>query len=463
MADMDDFEQLARRAGAELRVPPPSAAISGIEQGRRRHAQLLGTGAVLATIATIAIGLAVWPRSGALHVQSPSTTTATTPPTTEVAPTTVVNSSPTSAVQMAPSTTAASVPTSVSAVTSAVVTGPPGGPSVPVVWPDAPQQIVWTPTTVGPGPYNGFLRSDGYGLTSLNPTTPRIVWMSDDGTTWEQRDLPAGFEALDVSGSRDLLAVVGNVTSASGSAPAVAVSTQGAAWQVSKLDLGGRGDSLGEPVTRIGVSGTRITVVRRVALSADSDTFLRFTGDGGAPFTSQVDPKASALPEGIVVPPIGAYESVEYLGRRDAGDGYFAIRDGAAPSRVQAITRGTATILDDTIATRAFGGRTWLRNCCLNGEPSIGVGQAGLVALATDEPTEQIYTKPTPDLSRLAVAISSNGTDWHVESIGNLVTEQGVDVTQLFVLDGRIVIVVTDRYPQPGGTREAIVLVGQVT
>jgi hypothetical protein len=33
----------------------------------------------------------------------------------------------------------------------------------------------------------------------------------------------------------------------------------------------------------------------------------------------------------------------------------------------------------------------------------------------------------------------------------------------LFVLDGRIVIVVTDRDPQPEGTREAIVLVGQVT
>lgn len=213
------------------------------------------------------------------------------------------------------------------------------------------------------------------------------------------------------------------------------------------------------------MSGTSITVVRKVGLSAgsDTDTFLRFTGDGGAPFTGQVDPKASALPEGIVVPPIGAYESVEYLGRRDAGDGYFAINNGAAPGRVRAITRGTATILDDAIAASAFGGRTWLRNCCLNGEPSMGVGQAGLVALATGEPTEQIYTKPTPDLSKLAVAISSNGTDWHVESIGNLVTEQGVDVTQLFVLDGRIVIVVTDRDPQPGGTREAIVLVGQVT
>lgn len=310
---------------------------------------------------------------------------------------------------------------------------------------------------VGPGPYDGFLRSDGYGLTSLNPTTPRVVWMSNDGTTWEQRDLPAGFEAFDVSRSRDLIAVAGTVTSASGSVPAVAVSTQGAAWQVSKLDLGGRGPSLGEPVTRIGVSGTRITVVRKVGLSAgsDTDTFLRFTSDGGAPFTSEVDPLASVLPDGMVVPPLAQYESVEYLGRRDAGDGYFAINDRAAPGRVRAVTRGTTTILDDTIAARAFGGRMWQRNCCLNSEPSIGVGQAGLVALAVSE-------SPL-DLSKLAVAISSNGADWHVESIGNLVTEQGLDVTKLFVLDGRIGIVVTDRYPQPEDTLEAIVLVGQVT
>ncbi len=411
----------------------------------------------------IAIAVAVWPKSATLQVQSPRTTTTTIPPTTEAAPTTVASTPVTSVDNIVPSTVVPSVSTSTSAATSTAVTSPPAEPTVPVVWPDAPQKVVWTRTTVAPGPYNGFLRSDGYGLTSLNPTTPHVVWLSNDGTTWQQRDLPAGFEALDVSRSSDLIAVAGTVTSASGNVLAVAVSTQGAAWRVFNLDLGGRGPSLGEPVTAIRVSGTRITVVRRVGLSADSDTFLHFTGDGGAPFTSKVDPGASVLPDGMVVPSVGTYESVEYLGRRDASDGYFAINNGSAPSAVRAITRGTVTILDDTIAARAFGGRPWLRNCCLNAEPSIGVGQAGLVALATGAPTEQIYAQGTPDFSKLAVAISSNGTDWHVEAIGNLVTEQGLDVTKLFVLDGRIVIVVTDRWPQPEGTREAIVLVGQVT
>jgi hypothetical protein len=453
MSDKDEFEQIARRAGAELRVPPPSAAISRIEQGRHRHTVLAGVGAALATIAMVAIAVAVWPRSGTRHVQSPPTTAATSPPTTEVAPTTVVSSSPTSGVRTAPSTIAPSVSTSASAVTSTVVTGPPA-PSVPVVWPDAPQKIVWERTTVGPGPYNGFLRSDGYGLTSLNPTTPRVVWLSTDGTTWEQRDLPAGFEALDSSRSSKLIAIAGTVMSAGGSVPAVAVSTQGGAWQVSKLDLGGRGPSSGEPTTRIGVDGTRITIALKVGLSADTDTFLRFTGDGGAPFRSKLDPNASVLTDGLVVPPLGQYESLEYLGRRDASDGYFAISDGAAPSSVRAITRGTATILDDTIAARAFGGRSWQRNAANNNEPSIGVGQAGLVALATNEPL---------DLSNLAVAISSNDTDWHVEPIGNLAIERGLDVRHLFVLNGRIIIVITDRYAQPEDTRDAIVLVGQVT
>jgi hypothetical protein len=492
---MDEFEQRARRAGAELRVSPPDAAISRIEQGRRRHSQRVGVGAALATIAVFATGFALWPRPGKLSVQTPPTTAAPTS-TTNAATSTTAGLDP-----LPPSTLAP--PTSTSPATTTASTAPNAGSSIPSRGPGTPSRIVWSRTTVPPGPYNGTVRSDGYGLTSLNPTTPRIVWLSTDGTTWEQRDLPSGFNALNISRSRDLIAVAGTVTSATGRVPAVAVSTHQAAWQVSTLDLGGRAPSQQAAAMQIGVSGTRIavTAVAGPSPGSSSDTPLLFFGEGGAPFKSQIDNRFSGkgarltvgsqylwwvisalgtdgLPESTIfgpADPIGVVDytdvnagwqplprvagEAEHIGGRDAGEEYFAISDRSAPSSVRSVIRGTTTILDDTIAGDAFGGRNWLRNCCLNAEPSVGVGPAGIVALAASEP---LGLTPTPDLSKLAIALSSDGTSWQLESIGSLLPERDLDVTKLFVLDARIIVVVTDRYPQPDGTRDAIVLVGQL-
>ena len=64
---------------------------------------------------------------------------------------------------------------------------------------------------------------------------------------------------------------------------------------------------------------------------------------------------------------------------------------------------------------------TWLRNCFLNAEPSIGVGHAGLVALAA---TEALGRLPGPTLSKLLVAVSGNGAEWAIEPIGQLLPEQ---------------------------------------
>ena len=102
---------------------------------------------------------------------------------------------------------------------------------------------------------------------------------------------------------------------------------------------------------------------------------------------------------------------------------------------------------------------TWLRNCFLNAEPSIGVGHAGLVALAA---TEALGRLPGPTLSKLLVAVSGNGAEWAIEPIGQLLPEQGLDVTQLIGLPTRFLVVVTERKPQPDGTHDAIVLVGEV-
>jgi hypothetical protein len=486
MSKDNEFEQLARRAGAELRVQPPQAGIGRVQHGQRRHNQRLGAGAALAIFAMIAFGFTVWPRQDTARVQAPLTAVESS---TTTAPT-----STTLAVQPLPTSTFVP-PTSSSPATTRTSPAPSVG---------RPATVVWSRATVRPGPYNGTVRSDGYGLTSLNPTTPGIVWISNDGTTWEQQDLPTGFDALNVSRSIELIAVAGTVRSAAGPVPAVAISTRGAAWQVSTLDLGGRAPSQRPTEMQIGVSGARIAVTATAGPSpgGSNDTPLLFTGDGGAPFKSQIDDRFSgrgarltvgsqylwwvvstlradgqlesttfgpADPTGVVdytdvnagwQPGATVVGEAEHIGGRDAGEEYFAIRSGGAPDGVRSILQGATTILDDTIAARAFGGRSWLRNCCLNAEPSIGVGPAGLVALAISGPTG---LTPTPDLSKLAIALSTNGTDWQMESIGNLLPETDRDATKLFVLDTRIIVVVTERSPRPDGTSDAIVLVGQVT
>lgn len=154
---------------------------------------------------------------------------------------------------------------------------------------------------------------------------------------------------------------------------------------------------------------------------------------------------------------------VSHVGGRDAGEEYFAVSGVGSPSSVRAVFWSNMIVLDDEIAGRAFDGMRWLRTCCNNAEPAIGVGQGGVAALVTSETGEELGTTPTPDLAKLAVATSPNGADWTVEHVGQLLPERGLDVTQLLVLDTRILVVVTDRYPQPDGSNPAIVLVGQIS
>jgi hypothetical protein len=364
-----------------------------------------------------------------------------------------------------------------------------------------PLNVVWSRSTVPAGPYNGHVRSDGTGLTSINSSTPTVVWVSDDGIAWHKQALPDGFEATDASRSHDLLAVVGTVKRDNLRLPAVAVSPNSDTWVLTVLDLGGLGPAHNPTPSHLAVSGNRIIA----AISAgpepgsDADTQLVFIGDGGAPFSRQVNSRfKGAIPSvgsqfiwwslhesGKLGPgttifgpaaPIGNIDytsldvgwepfarlagDVTHLGGRGAGDEYFAIDDRASPRSVRSIVNRTTLVLDDAVAKQAFNGMTWLRNCCLNAEPSIGVGEAGLIALTT---TEALGRLPGPTLSKLSVAVSQNGTDWTIQPIGQLLPEQGLDVTQLIGLPTRFLVVVTEREPRPDGTHDAIVLVGQIT
>jgi hypothetical protein len=364
----------------------------------------------------------------------------------------------------------------------------------------SPLNVVWSRSTVPAGPYNGHVRSDGTGLTSINSSTPTRVWVSDDGVTWRNQSLPAGFEATDASRSHDLLAVIGTTTSGSLRVPALAISLNSETWVVTVLDLGELGPAHDPLSSHVAVSGNRIiaAVGAGPEPGSDADTQLVFVGDSGAPFSRQVNRRfKGAIPSvgsqyiwwslhesGPLGPvttifgpaaPIGNtdYTSLEagwetfarlagdvtHIGGRGAGDEYFAIDEGASPRSVRSIINRTTLVLDDAVAKQAFNGMNWLRNCCLNAEPSIGVGHTGIIALAT---TESLGRLPGPTLSKLSVATSGNGTDWTIEPIGQLLPEQGLDVTQLIGLPTRFLVVVTEREPQRDGTRDAIVLVGEV-
>lgn len=362
-----------------------------------------------------------------------------------------------------------------------------------------PLSVVWSRSTVLAGPYNGHVRSDGLGLTSINSSTPTVVWVSDDGVTWRNQPLPAGFEATDASRSHDLLAVIGTTTSGNLRVPALAISLNSDAWVVTVLDLGELGLAHDPLSSHVAVAGNRIiaAVGAGPEPGSDADTQLVFVGDGGAPFSRQVNRRfKGAIPSvgwqyiwwtlhesGTLGPittifgpsaPIGNIDyssldagwetfarlagDVTHIGGRGAGDEYFAIDDGASPRSVRSIVNRTTLVLDDAVAKQAFNGMNWLRNCCLNAEPSIGVGHAGLIALGS---TEALGRLPAPTLSKLSVAVAGNGTDWTVEPIGHVLPEQGLDVTQLISLPTRFLVVVTEREPQPDGTQDAIVLVGE--
>jgi hypothetical protein len=324
--------------------------------------------------------------------------------------------------------------------------------------------------------------------------------VSDDGTTWSQQTMPTGFEVTDASRSRDLIAAIGTTSDGGVRVPALAVSRTDGTWVVTVLDLGGRGPASNPTQAQIAVSGGRIlaTVDAGPEPGGSTNTPLVFIGDYGPPFSRQVNTRfkdarlsngsqyfwwtsgttVNGLPETTIYGPAAPLGIVDYtsldagwqpgahlagdvthIGGRDAGDEYFAINDGSSPGSVRAVIAGTFLVLDDEIAARAFNGMKWLRTCCLNAEPSIGVGHAGIIALATTETDGPAFS---PDLSRLAIATSPNGIDWSTQPIGQLLPERGLDVTQLIGLPTRFLVVVTERYPEPSGTQEAIVLVGEI-
>ena len=136
-----------------------------------------------------------------------------------------------------------------------------------------PLNIAWSRTTVAAGPYNGLVRSDGFGLTSVNSSTPGVVWISDDGVAWTARELPDGFAAIDSSRSRDLVALIGTRSSSTGKVPALAHSVDGSEWTVDVLDVGDLGPAT-RPDSRsqIAVSGQRIVAAVDAGPPAGSST-----------------------------------------------------------------------------------------------------------------------------------------------------------------------------------------------
>jgi hypothetical protein len=64
MSEDFDIDALARRAGAELRVPPPDAAIARVHHGQRMHSRQLTAASVVAAVAFVGVGAGLlWPRS----------------------------------------------------------------------------------------------------------------------------------------------------------------------------------------------------------------------------------------------------------------------------------------------------------------------------------------------------------------------------------------------------------------
>ena len=154
-----------------------------------------------------------------------------------------------------------------------------------------PLSVVWSRSTVPAGPYNGHVRTDGLGLTSINSSTPTVAWVSDDGSVWRNQALPAGFEATDASRSHDLLAVIGTTTSSSLRVPALAISLNSETWALTVLDLGGLGSAHDPLSSHVAVSGNRIiaAVGAGPEPGSDADSQLVFVGDGEAPFSRQVN------------------------------------------------------------------------------------------------------------------------------------------------------------------------------
>jgi hypothetical protein len=100
MSEELDIDAIARRAGAELRVPPPAAAIARVQRGHRAHNRRLATAALLATIAVAGVSVGARPRSlKPLITGDPGTTiaapatspSATTASTVSVTSTTLVS------------------------------------------------------------------------------------------------------------------------------------------------------------------------------------------------------------------------------------------------------------------------------------------------------------------------------------------------------------------------------------
>lgn len=192
--------------------------------------------------------------------------------------------------------------------------------------------LVWE-GSVPAGPYNGHVRTDGYGLVAAVSAGPEpggdadtpLVFIGDDGPSFS-RQVNERF--------KDAKATVGS---------------QYIWWTSHELKDGSR------LVTTIFGPADTLGNVDYTSLDAGWQSRAHLEGD------------------------------VTHIGGRGAGEEYFAIDAGGVPRSVRAIIRGTSLVLDDAIAARVFNGMTWLRKCCNNAEPSIGVGEAGRVALATTE------------------------------------------------------------------------------
>lgn len=253
-------------------------------------------------------------------------------------------------------------------------------------------KVRWTRSTVSAGPYNGHVRTDGVGLTSINSSTPSIIWVSDDGVVWLKQALPDGFEAADASRSHDLIATIGTMPSGGVRVPALAVSRTGGTWVVTVLDVGGRGAARNPVPAHVAVSGSRIIASVSVGPESGSttDTPLVFIGDNGPPFSAQVNIRfkgaklsvgsqyiwwtsteyAGTRPVSTIFGPADPIGNIDYtsldagwqplahlagnvthIGGRLSGDEYFAISDGSSPGNAQ------ATALADRISSHALHSR----------------------------------------------------------------------------------------------------------
>jgi hypothetical protein len=172
MSDEFDIDALARRAGAELRVPPPDAAIARVQQGQRARTRRLTAAAVVAAMAFVGVGVAVWPRSGNRRVESP-------PPTVAAAAVSTVPQAPPVSVDLR-SLLAQDPPPIAPAAEASFAVGNGTNEFALVV---GSQPI--GPTSIGSSPTHG-------GVLVADPGNQRLLAFDEDGAG-SVRFIPVGF------------------------------------------------------------------------------------------------------------------------------------------------------------------------------------------------------------------------------------------------------------------------------